>query len=175
MSALGFAGRSSLVSGWALVRGDLTWKLLLLTILWQTSLIRKLIPLDVDFLVTFFLQSGQLIEPRRETDHAEKTYRNSHFDSLSVAMPWLGFLQYQRPWEVSGETLLPGFSALGGRKGPPRDAPSRDYKQFPSSPQCHCFGRCSSLNRVWLFATLWTVPQQASLSMEFSRQEYRSG
>ena len=30
----------------------------------------------------------------------------------------------------------------------------------------------SALSRVWLFATLWTVPQQASLSMEFPRQEY---
>ena len=31
-----------------------------------------------------------------------------------------------------------------------------------------------SLNRVWLFATLWTVACQAPLSMEFSRQEYWS-
>ena len=30
----------------------------------------------------------------------------------------------------------------------------------------------SALSHVWLFATLWTVPQQASLSMEFPRQEY---
>ena len=28
---------------------------------------------------------------------------------------------------------------------------------------------------VWLFATLWTVVQQAPLSMEFSSQEYWSG
>ena len=32
-----------------------------------------------------------------------------------------------------------------------------------------------SLSRVWLFATPWTVACQASLSMEFSRQEYWSG
>ena len=32
-----------------------------------------------------------------------------------------------------------------------------------------------SLSRVWLFATLWTVAYQASLSMGFSRQEYWSG
>ena len=31
------------------------------------------------------------------------------------------------------------------------------------------------LSRVWLFATPWTVALQASLSMEFSRQEYWSG
>ena len=31
------------------------------------------------------------------------------------------------------------------------------------------------LSRVWLFATPWTVPCQAPLSMEFSRQEYWSG
>ena len=30
-------------------------------------------------------------------------------------------------------------------------------------------------NHVWLFATLWTVACQASLSMKFSRQEYWSG
>ena len=33
----------------------------------------------------------------------------------------------------------------------------------------------SCLSRVLLFATLWTVACQAPLSMEFSRQEYRSG
>ena len=32
-----------------------------------------------------------------------------------------------------------------------------------------------SLSRVRLFATPWTVAYQASLSMEFSRQEYWSG
>ena len=32
-----------------------------------------------------------------------------------------------------------------------------------------------SLSRVRLFATLWTVVYQATLSMEFSRQEYWSG
>ena len=31
------------------------------------------------------------------------------------------------------------------------------------------------LSHVQLFATLWTVAHQASLSMEFSRQEYWSG
>ena len=31
------------------------------------------------------------------------------------------------------------------------------------------------LSRVWLFATLWTVAYQASLSMGCSRQEYWSG
>ena len=31
------------------------------------------------------------------------------------------------------------------------------------------------LRCVWLFATLWPVACQASLSMGFSRQEYRSG
>ena len=31
------------------------------------------------------------------------------------------------------------------------------------------------LNRVGLFVTPWTVAHQASLSMEFSRQEYYSG
>ena len=34
---------------------------------------------------------------------------------------------------------------------------------------------CSVLSRVWLFATPWTVAQQAPLSMGFPRQEYWSG
>ena len=33
----------------------------------------------------------------------------------------------------------------------------------------------SHFSCVGLFATLWTIACQASLSMEFSRQEYRSG
>ena len=32
-----------------------------------------------------------------------------------------------------------------------------------------------SLSRGWLFAALWIVAHQATLSMEFSRQEYWSG
>ena len=35
--------------------------------------------------------------------------------------------------------------------------------------------KVKSLSRVRLFATLWTVAHQASLSMGFSRQEYWSG
>ena len=35
--------------------------------------------------------------------------------------------------------------------------------------------KVKSLSRVWLFATPWTVPHQASLSMRFSRQEYWNG
>ena len=34
---------------------------------------------------------------------------------------------------------------------------------------------CCHFRRVRLFATLWTMAGQAPLSMEFSRQEYRSG
>ena len=35
--------------------------------------------------------------------------------------------------------------------------------------------KVKSLSPVQLFATLWTVAHQASLSMRFSRQEYWSG
>ena len=38
-----------------------------------------------------------------------------------------------------------------------------------------CVSVCQSLSRVRLFATLWTAPHQAPLSMQFSRQEYWSG
>ena len=35
--------------------------------------------------------------------------------------------------------------------------------------------KCSSLSRVWVCLTPWTVAHQAPLSMEFSRQESQSG
>ena len=38
-----------------------------------------------------------------------------------------------------------------------------------------CIYEVKLLSRVRLFATPWTVDYQASLSMEFSRQEYWSG
>jgi len=38
-----------------------------------------------------------------------------------------------------------------------------------------CVHVCYYFNRVWLFATLWTVACQAPLSMGLSRQEYWSG
>ena len=34
---------------------------------------------------------------------------------------------------------------------------------------------CQSLSHVWFFTTPWAVVHQASLSMEFSRQEYWNG
>ena len=37
------------------------------------------------------------------------------------------------------------------------------------------FSLVQLLSHVWLFATLWTVAHQASLSMDFFRQEYWSG
>ena len=41
---------------------------------------------------------------------------------------------------------------------------------------CLCMRACTPvLSHVWLFVTAWTVACQASLSMEFSRQEYWSG
>ena len=38
-----------------------------------------------------------------------------------------------------------------------------------------CVCAFSRFSHAWLFATLWTIPYQASLSMGFSRQEYCSG
>ena len=40
---------------------------------------------------------------------------------------------------------------------------------------CLCVCVCELLQRVWLFATPWTVAYQAPPSMEYSRQEYWSG
>ena len=45
-----------------------------------------------------------------------------------------------------------------------------------SSPTTMCVCVCvKSFSYVWLFATLWTVACQATLSMGFSRQEYWTG
>ena len=40
---------------------------------------------------------------------------------------------------------------------------------------CVRWGHAYLLSRVQLFATLWTIARQASLSMEFPRQEYWGG
>ena len=40
---------------------------------------------------------------------------------------------------------------------------------------CVCVYVLSHFSYVQLFATLWTIASQASLSMEFSRQEYWNG
>ena len=47
----------------------------------------------------------------------------------------------------------------------------------PGKPLCYLpfSDSVQSLSGVWLFVTPWTVTCQASLSLEFSRQEYWSG
>ena len=42
-------------------------------------------------------------------------------------------------------------------------------------PWIHANGTMKALSHVWLFLIPWAVACQAPLSMEFSRQEYRSG
>ena len=61
-------------------------------------------------------------------------------------------------WQVRLQTSLQGKSMYSVRLQPFTD------------------GSCSCVfSYVWLFVTPWTVAGQASLSMEFSRQEYRNG
>ena len=48
---------------------------------------------------------------------------------------------------------------------------SKNISRKPLAVQC----LLCVFSRVWLFATPWTVALQASLPMEFSRQEYWSG
>jgi len=59
---------------------------------------------------------------------------------------------------------------LGGAKSIPSKRKSR-YK----APEVREGMHACVLNRVQLFATLWTVAHQAPLSVRFSRQEYWSG
>ena len=51
---------------------------------------------------------------------------------------------------------------------------SKDYKQWTTVTTWK-WSEVKWLNRVWLFATPWTVAYHAPMSMEFSRQEYWSG
>ena len=62
-----------------------------------------------------------------------------------------------------------------------------EFRQFFTSPPTTLNWKCwirkqlnfpwvlSHFSRIWLFATLWTVAHQASLSMGVSRQEHWSG
>ena len=68
------------------------------------------------------------------------------------------------------------FSILLRKSIAPYQGPqSQLWPLSPLSGLCsgHCV--CESLSRVRLFVTPWTVACQASLSMEFSRQEYWGG
>ena len=52
------------------------------------------------------------------------------------------------------------------------------YRFLETCPSCmYSFptNACRLFRCIWLFATLWTVARQASLSMQFSRQEYWNG
>ena len=49
------------------------------------------------------------------------------------------------------------------------------FKTLPASSSPSQLGSVCVLSCVWLFATPWTIAQQAPLSMGFSRQEYWSG
>ena len=80
-------------------------------------------------------------------------------------------------WDLSStlfEFLLSGNSCLAWS---PTQLLSPKFP--PTSSSLHLMGLvCCMLSRftwVRLFATLWTIARQASLSMGFSRQEYQSG
>ena len=67
----------------------------------------------------------------------------------------------------------------GGKIGsdgndPGRNSGGRDWK-WGSGDAERCVCVLSHFSRVRLFATLWAVAHQASLSMGFSRQEYWRG
>ena len=48
------------------------------------------------------------------------------------------------------------------------------WQDFMFSYMCVCVCVCQSLSHVQLFATLWTIAHQATLSLGFSRQEYQT-
>ena len=54
-----------------------------------------------------------------------------------------------------------------------REALSMGLKELDiTQPQTPIYGACLKLFQLYLTAILWTVACQASLSMEFPRQEY---
>ena len=70
-------------------------------------------------------------------------------------------------WRISGTIQSMGLQSVG-----------HDWMIF-TSLHFTCLYMCvfvlSRFSRVWLFATIWTIVFQVSMSMGFSRQEYWSG
>ena len=75
-----------------------------------------------------------------------------HLPLININREQLAFLQYRRRAPVYYRVVL----QFWGHRGQMR-------------------WKCQSLSHFQLFATPWTVPCQAPLSMEFSKQEYWSG
>ena len=72
-------------------------------------------------------------------------------------------------WVGEHEEIWGEWSASGGHRHSASLLPTYlPYASLP--PGCVCV-----LSQFWLFATPWTVAHQASLTMEFSKQEYWRG
>jgi len=73
-------------------------------------------------------------------------------------------------WKIPWSEKLASYSPWGCKESDKTEQLTLSY---------YCLLRCacvlSRFSRVLLFATLWTVTRQASVSMEFSRQEFWSG
>ena len=101
--------------------------------------------------------------------------------SNSFAIPWTAAARLLHPWDFSGKNTGMGCHF-----------PFQD-SSWPREWSCvSCIGRqilyhwatweaikfivlaLSHFSHVWLFVTLWTVTRESSLSMGFSRQEYRN-
>ena len=75
------------------------------------------------------------------------------------------------PGEFHGQRSLAGYSPWGHK-----ESDTTEWLTLSLSLSDLMMGLCVlSLSHVWLFASPWTIAHQASLSMEFFRQEYWSG
>ena len=103
----------------------------------------------------------------------------------SPCCPILGGLVktwHREPWrrqrrpaglkEEAGATAISQPECAGASDWRPESGPSP--ARVPSTPTSSLPSLCQMLSHVWLFVTPWTVPRQAPLSVEFSRQEYWS-
>ena len=104
---------------------------------------------------------------------------------LSWVLPWENHQRSEDPFSCRAPGLLRllGAGCLGSlltsQSGPPQTS-QRQLPPFPATRNRWAMPwlerkKVQLLSRVQLFATLWTVPYQAPLSMEFFRQEYWSG
>ena len=111
-----------------------------------------------------------------------------HAHSQSLSHVWL----FETPWTMACQSSLPmeffrweilQYVAISSSRGSSRpgdqtcvsciSCTGRQSLHRWATVTCAC--SLSRFSHVWLFAALWTVTCLASLSMGFSRQEYRSG
>ena len=89
--------------------------------------------------------------------------------------PWVGKVPWRREW-LPAPVFLPG-EFHEQEPGKLQSIHCKELDTADATEQADTMNglRVCVLSQVWLFVTPWTVAHQASLSMEFYKQEYWSG